>query len=262
MMNFIEYVKYLKDKKENEAIFIIEGINIDDKNRLVSVDLTHENNVDTSITLNPTYSKVKRYDVISLFKRKHNSDNTDGNPLVYALKDIKNWNISKKDIILLLKQFIGIAKKLNDRYDTILTIPSSNDLNNKFLYRLNRIIKCENKITDHIFSKMYTEDVVDNIDYSTLSDMEMLKMKEGLSKMGKYFTFKHIPKELRKHIRNIWDDSFSCADLGVADKINGKSILILDDTIASGQSISTFCDTILKNYTPEKVTIITLFSKL
>ena len=50
--------------------------------------------------------------------------------------------------------------------------------------------------------------------------------------------------------------------LDVSEKINGKNILILDDTIASGQTISLFTKEILDIYEPSKVTIITLFSKI
>ncbi len=264
-MNFRDYCNKKQSDIENDTTFIIttEGVNIDTTNKCVYVDLTHENNVDTSVAMNPTYSNIDGYDVVSIFKRKHNDDKSDGNPLVYALKNIKGWKIDKKDIIKLLHQFVDISNKIDSKYDTIISIPSSNDLNNKFLYRLNRIIKCDDKITDHLFSKMYVDEVVENIDYPSMTSDEISIMDAAIRKIkDKHFTFKSIPVDLRKYIKNIWDDSFSCSDLGVADKINDKNILILDDTIASGQTISTFCDTILKNYAPKSVTIITLFSAL
>ncbi len=139
--------------------------------------------------------------------------------------------IDKKDIIKLLHQFVDISEKIENKYDTIISIPSSNDLNNKFSYRLNRIIKCDDKITKHLFYKMYTEEVFNNIDFSSMSPNEIKIIQNRFDNMGQYFTFKTIPVELRRYIKNIWNDSSSSLDLEYADKINDKNILILDDTI-------------------------------
>ena len=46
------------------------------------------------------------------------------------------------------------------------------------------------------------------------------------------------------------------------DKINDKNVLILDDTIETGSTISETTNLILKSYVPKNITIITLFSKL
>lgn len=124
---------------------IMEGINIDLKNKIVSLNLSHEKGVDTSIISNPTYYRVKDVDVISIFKRKKYVKG-DGNPLLYALKGINGWKIEKFDVQLLMKQFIRIAEKIDPVYDTIIKIPSSNDLNNIFMERLNKIIKSHDKL--------------------------------------------------------------------------------------------------------------------
>jgi adenine/guanine phosphoribosyltransferase-like PRPP-binding protein len=161
-----------------------------------------------------------------------------------------------------LKQFIRISEKIKSSYDTIIQIPSSNTLNNKFLYRLNNIIKCEHIIDNELFSKMYTEEVIDNVEFDKMTKEEGIIIKKSFAKMGDFFTFKEIPPKLRKYIKNIWNDNSSCDGLYYADKINGKNILVLDDTISSGQTISTYCENIISNYTPKSITIVTLFSKL
>ena len=69
-------------------------------------------------------------------------------------------------------------------------------------------------------------------------------------------------KDLRKYIKKIYNDNWIGVELDVADKINNKNILILDDTISSGQTISLFTERIMDMYDPKKITIITLFSKL
>ena len=130
---------------------LIEGIDIDDVEQTVSFNNSHEENVDTSILINPTYTNINGVDVISIFKRKRATEfSFDGNPLVYALKGLKGWKFknAQSDITSLLKQFIRIAEKIQPNYDTIITIPSKNDLNTHFLYRLNKIIKSNFQIND------------------------------------------------------------------------------------------------------------------
>jgi hypothetical protein len=130
--------------------YLIEGINIDYKTKTVTIDLSHENGVDTGLIINPSYYKINNYDVISIFKRKENIDKSDGNPLIHALKCNKGWKINNDDIIKLLKQFIRISEKIKNHYDTIITIPSKATLNIEFLYRLNKIIKADDVIEDVI----------------------------------------------------------------------------------------------------------------
>lgn len=263
MKHFMTREEFLVNTRKVDFDTIIEGININNSKKIVSYDDSHQKNVDTSTILNPTTSYVKGYPVISIFKRNKKYDKLDGNPLVYALKDIFGWKISDQDIIKLLKQFIRISEKIEPKYDTIISIPSSNKLNKLFLERINKIIKCDVEIKDQIFTKMYIEDVLENIDFSIMSDIESNAMNYAFSEMeGEYFKFKTIPVDLRKYIKKIWAGFYSSGQLHAAQHINGKDILVLDDTIASGQTISSFCDAIIENYTPRSITIITLFSKL
>lgn len=46
------------------------------------------------------------------------------------------------------------------------------------------------------------------------------------------------------------------------DKINDKNVLILDDTVTSGSTISLFTKDILEMSKPLKITVITLFSRI
>ena len=136
-MNFREYLE--------ESAPLVEGIDIDYINKTVMFNNSHENNVDTSTVLNPTYSKIDDINVTSIFKRKINDESTGGNPLVYALKGIKGWSIDDKEVLRLFRNFISIANKIQSKYDTIIIIPSTNPLNTRFLHRITKIIKSNNK---------------------------------------------------------------------------------------------------------------------
>jgi len=243
--------------------YIAEGIDIDIKSKKISINLNHEDGVDTSITNNPIIEDLNGINIISIFKRKKlDNDRYDGNPLLYALKGLNGWEINDYDVKILLKQFIRIVEKINPIYDTIIKIPSSNDLNNIFLDRINKIIKCDYKI-DEFISKLESDVVwMDGVDFKNMNDVEIETLRNSFNKMGDFFTFKTIPSYLRKYIKKIYNTDLIDNQLDISNKINDKNILILDDTISSGSSISLFTKEILKMYEPKSITIITLFSKL
>ena len=255
---------------------LIEGVDIDEETKTVSFNSSHEDNVDTSLLINPTYNNINGVDVISIFKRKKANDfSFDGNPLIYALKGLNSWRFKnpQSDIINLLKQFIRIAEKIKSKYDTIITIPSSNELNIQFLYRLNKIVKSNFQITDYL-NKLNIEDVYENfidwkqlkLDYGDKYDSAKRLLNKFFSNMEKdnnnYFSYKFIKDvNLRKYITmTIYSDDEKTIEY--APHINGKNILILDDTIGTGKTISEACKEILETFTPNSITVITLFSKL
>lgn len=241
--------------------YIGEGIDIDYSNKKVTINLNHENGIDTSIDNNPLISKVNGYDVISIFTRKK-YQRSDGNPLLYALKGISDWKIDKFDINLLLKNLIRISERIDPVYDTIVKIPSSNELNNIFMDRLNKIIKCDNSIYASL-SKLDPDIVwMDGVDFEKMTKEEIEILEKDFMKMDDVFSFKFISTNLRKYIKKIYNQNWIHDQLDVADKINNKNVLILDDTISTGSTISLFTKEILNMYVPDKVTIITLFSKI
>lgn len=258
----------LKQEKIDNSFSVVlsEGIDIDLKNKIVEFNDKHENNVDTSTAYNPTEYKFKGIDVISIFKRKKSTISTDGdgNPLIYALKGLKDWKIDDKSITELFKNFISISKKIKPKYDTIISISSSSSLNTKFLYRLNKIIKSEKQITD-LFSKLPANEILIQGDIDPkCSDKEFKIIQDRILEMiikDNYFTYKTIPTNLRKYIVNSsvinGDDA-----LKYSDSINDKDILILDDTISSGETISDNVKAIRDTFAPKSITVITLFSKL
>lgn len=262
--------------KEYNFPFIFEGIDIDNVNKTVSFNPCHENNVNTSTKLNPVYGSVNGIQTISIFQRKDNYYKTDGNPLIYALKGIKGWEFlnPKDDIISLLKQFVRIAEKIKPEYDTIITIPSTNPLNIHFLHRLNKIIKAKVKIKDYL-TKLSADDVwEDYVDWKKMEfdyedgykkvEKDMLKYFRDMEfKNNNMFSFKYISNtNLRKYIKKTMYTTYEDREIKFAPYINGKNILVLDDTISSGASISEMCKDIQDTYTPNSITVITMFSKL
>ena len=267
MRGLNKYLDYIENKREME--YFIEGIDIDSVNKMVYFNDDHEKNVNTSIYTNPTLSYIKDIKVISLFKRVRNDEKTDGNPLIYALKDIKGWKIDDDNLNKLYNRFSQIIEKINDTYHTIILVPSSNILNIKILHKINKIMKYDYEITDYM-QKMTADDVYDNyIDWSGINkDFPNKNFKNILNdsffrmerENNDIFSFKYISPEFRPYITKTMDKNYSI--IKYADEINDKDILILDDTISSGNTISEMTEDIINTYTPKSITVITLFSPL
>lgn len=249
----------IKKFKKFNIDFLIEGIDINKKNKTIQINLSHEKGLNTSISNNPTYYDIDGIKIISIFQRKK-EENFDGNPLLYALKGLNGWKIENFDIETLLKQFIRISEKIDHDYDTLIQVPSSNELNNIFMKRLNKILHAKNKLTDiGIYKKDIEEVFYDCVDWKNMNEVEEKEMENSFKKMGENFTFKFIPTYLRKYIKNYYNNDL---DDDISDLINNKNIAILDDTVSSGKTISLFTENIKEIYTPKSMTVITLFSKL
>lgn len=131
--------------------------------------------------------------------------------------------------------------------------------------KLNKIIQCPNVIEDTV-SKLDTEVVWENgVDFTNMSSSDIKSMKIAFEKMQKdndKFSFRYIPKELRKYITKLYNENWIDNELDYTSLINDKDILILDDTVTTGSTISHFVQTINDMYTPKSITVITLFSPL
>lgn len=254
--------------------YIVEGLNIDTDKKTVSLTDDHDRGVDFSLVNNPIYSKYKGYNVISIFKRTklYDNDNVqrDGNPFIYALKEKYNWkfNITDVEIKKYIKQFLETCDKINSSYDTIIITPSSSNINEKFMKIISKQVNSKN-IINEFFLKMSIEEIVDNDlidkeaiqnDYPKEYNKVIMEIHKSFRKMkGKYFEAKSMTnKDYLKYIKYIGVNT----DENVRNKIDGKDILLLDDIISSGETISQCIEGVISNFEPKSITIITLLSQL
>jgi pyrimidine operon attenuation protein/uracil phosphoribosyltransferase len=257
----------------NEPLYIVEGININPNEKTVSLTDEHDKGVDFSLVNNPVYDKYKDYDVISIFKRSKLVDNTntlrDGNPFIYALKGKKGWkfNITNEEIFRYIKRFLEICKKINNTYDTIVITPSSTNINERFMRVISNQVKAENVIKEFLVKIKKEEIIDDNLidkeqitkDYPNNYNEVITKISRSFRRMeGADFEAKHMDKKYLKYVKYIGVNN----DLNIRHMIDGKDILVLDDTISSGTTVSQCIDGITSNFTPKSITIITLLSQL
>jgi hypothetical protein len=260
-VNFTEYLELVD--RHNESL-LIEGISYDLKTKTVKFSNNVES-LNTNPFENPTNHNVLGIHTLSIFKRVRNSDNRDGNPLIHALKGKYGWSIDQESLNVLFRQFIKITKKIRGEFDTIIKVQSTNHLNTKLLYQISRIIPHKHEISD-LFVKLNAVDVRECVDYSKMSDDDINVIENDFKKMIKsnngIFSYSMLSyKSLRSHIKT------GCAINGqkmseYAPLINDKRILLLDDTVMSGKSLSDSAIAIKDTYSPSNITALTLFSPL
>lgn len=213
------------------------------------------------------YDRITRksYRVISIFRRLNNDDVNDGNPIIYAWKREKGWKFkSEKDKELLIRQFKLITSELKESFDTITTIPSTNKMNEEIADNLIKIVKHDNEVYDYVI-KMEKSEVADSVDIPMLLndginvDKFMSNLKVWLDTMPtEYFQYHYIPPKYRKYFNSEFIVPTESV-LEYADKINGKRVLVIDDTISTGKSISDYCKAVVQSFTPKELIIFTAF---
>lgn len=266
--------KIIKLRKRNN--YLNEGIDFNETDLTVSYNPSHENNIETSEYTNPTLSTkyVPFVEVWSIFKRKSGSK-SDGNPLVFAMKNERGWHFkSENDKILIYKQIYKIAQKFFSKYksDVTIILPSEGILNKDIANLANKMNSNALFIND-LLVKMTTDEVRDMIllpnslfrkTYNTRRTFET-----ALSKFDNYVD--HMENDIfRVHyikdpqLRTTIEQTIRIEWNTVAkyfDAINDKDILLLDDNIGYGTTIINTCDEILTYYSPKSITVLTLFSE-
>ena len=253
--------------------YIVEGLNIDVDNKTVSLTDAHNSGIDFSLVNNPVYDKHNRYDVISIFKRTPltdiNNAQRDGNPFIYALKNKNGWkfNITTSEITKYIRCFLNICKKIKDKYDTIIITPSASDINEKFMNVISKQVNAD-KIINEYFVKLTKEEIIDDdlIDierirnyYGNSFNKVMSEIHRSFRRMkGETFEAKYVKREYLKYIKYIETNG----DDNIRKYIDDNDILLLDDTISSGETVSQCINGILSNFIHKSITIITLLSKV
>lgn len=254
-----------------------EGIDFDPQTKTVSYNPSHENNVDTSIENNPSCNKklVPWIQVWSIFKRKRGLHG-DGNPLIYALKG-EGWTFrSEEDRLAIERQFEAIATKFANMYPIGVTIliPSGSELNK----HIADVVMSKSKgaeLIEGVICKLTTEEV-DEIVLDFNSKFREFYKDEFNSKyyeLGRYLDLmdkerngyfsRHLIKN--NQMRDILDSTLKLSNdrfAEFANKINGQDILIIDDTISRGQTVSEACRIMMESYSPKSITVLTLLSSL
>ena len=255
-----------------------EGIDFDPDTKTVAYNSSHENYIDISIKNNPTIGGeiVPGVQVWPIFKRKKGETREDGNPLVCALNG-EGWTFrSEEDREAIEKQFDLIASKFVSMYQKGITvlIASGNELN-KHIADIVLSLPENGELIEGVICKLTTEEVNDIVldfnskfreYYKASFNSAYYRLDRCLDQLDKELkgTFsRHLIKD--PEMRDVLDFTLKVSEdiyAEFANKINGQNILIIDDTIGSGQSIKEACRIMMESYAPKSITVLTLSSKL
>lgn len=241
------------------------GIYVNEK--LVSINLSHDDIIDTNAQTSTITSSVNGLQIDSLFKRKKSrSNDNDGNPLIYALKERKGFTISDTDRevlygnALITLQTISMAPSEN----LVISLPSSARLTSDLLTVFNKTFplvphfECFQKITigDAIASAKPVNSVL------TKHKRDYQGVIANLNKGNKLATLEM--KSIKFTIRHYFKPFSLLKTLTVDDlnkAINGKRVWLLDDTLTTGASMCNAAE-LLRPFNPQCIRGVTFFSRL
>lgn len=176
IIKFNELIKIFNENSKNILKTLLNEDNVDEygidvkpidgsDKEGISFNPTHENLVDTNNLYEPhiNISRIVDYPALSVFIRKSGKageNSSDGNPLIQLLKQKNNRYCfrSKADAIALFRRFIAVLGTINNKYDTIILTPSTNQLNSYFFNYAIKYIQPEFYIQG-IFQKRMADDV-------------------------------------------------------------------------------------------------------
>lgn len=225
------------------------GINIDE-NKLVTFDEQREQFVNTSMASNPTSVRVNELLVYGIFKRLYARNNSgtpdsDGNPLIYAIKAKKGYFISLKECCLFMPNFYGITQRILERkkYNVVIPMPSSSVVTACVARRIHRLCQANNAaIYYDVFSKKTYGEVYEELRAVTVDHKEkqiIISLRRQIEKFlksdsNRFFAMKDIDPSARRFIRPL---KLNQDPVMLKKMLSGKSIVLVDDLLASGATL-------------------------
>lgn len=265
---------------------IIEGMLMNTKSKLVYYDGNTNNGVEFNDSKDKNYFSTietvdnKEYSFYYVFKR-NNRHGANGNCLAHALKgDDKGWKFADEQEKLKFGEEIekSLQSFCNDiKFNTIWVVQSSSDLNRLIAHYLKdlrpEVQLCEDNLIKYELLTAY-QFALDqlNTNIQTIGDPYIRKFVHDKSVEGlqdsfrtmqlhgrKTVSLKYLPFDQRALFTKLFGINGNFSELEKAT--NKKDILIVDDLSASGETIKNAISTIERNFYPESISILTMFSK-
>ena len=253
----------------------------------------HDNGLNLSLSDNPYHYEIGNHEAYSIFMRTDFPSSfgfTDGNLFIYALKNALTWKISDKDWKFEFNErlgepkiwfirFIKILNKMKNEFDTLIIVPSSSELNFKFGNLITKHLKFKDVIKD-VFVKIplrevtinkkalrenfgeNSNEIILNITRSLVEFEQKETDKKHMNPRDIIFQAKAIPKHYLNYLNPIVTINKNSRYDKLSRAINGKRILIIDDTISTGKTLLDCVNAIETSFVPKVIKILTLVSPL
>lgn len=229
-------------------------------NKVVSYDANHQKLVNTSVDSNPTKEIVKGLVIHSVFKRvREKSTSSDGNPLMYALKRTRNYTIAKREIVKFLPNFYHILATLQNEYCdlVIVPMPSSHKIAWMLANRVQRIVSGSVVVTN-VFQKKKCSQVYEELQRITPSKKHESEFKQLLAALKKTPTLDFSLKEVKVDLRKFTIPLL----LSVSSLPKHTTILLVDDLMATGQTLLSARDLLSECYPHSEIKGLCLLSSV
>ncbi|CAI3155028.1 phosphoribosyltransferase [Acinetobacter pittii] len=247
------------------------GITVD-QNKVVRFDPTSEQLVSTSIHANPISNRMNDLLIYGVFKRLYNRDgdrrDSDGNPLIYALKNKNGFSITMKECARFNPNLSKILDKilLKKSYDIVISMPSSQPVSERFAIKISRKIGGNCPILTNVFTKKTIEEVYNDLlslqvvakDRKDLIALRRVIESRVIKEPKTIFSMKEIAKKDRKFIKPL---KYNPDYLAEIRELKGKSIVIVDDLLASGSTLISAYELLLEREVTNKIEAICLLGK-
>jgi hypothetical protein len=244
------------------------GITVDD-NKIVTFTPDTEQLVNTSLDANPHYHNLNGLIVHSVFKRLYSRQGGDGNPLIYALKGQKGFSISLKECGKFNPNISVILDRVIQQkdYEVILTMPSSHKIVERFAKKINRKTPDNCILLHNIFKKKTFHEIYADLQHLPLTPQhkkDIISLRRSLEKdlnrnPNKIFSMKEVDTKNRKFICPLKIDP---TQIDKIPQLKGKSILLVDDLLASGTTLRSAYNLLKDLEVSEKIEAICLLGKL
>lgn len=214
------------------------GIDVDIA-KCVTHNDTHQNRVNTSVEVNPNHQKFGGLLVQGIYRRVHHRENgSDGNPFMYALKDLHGYSITKKALGAFRPSFSAILDKaMANKAGVVVFIPMPSSKPIPLILALLAKKRVQNsQVLLNFFIKQTAGDVA--------ADLGLINFKKSLKQEGTQliadlnknpaatFTMKLVKSSgLRRLIIPLK------VNPAVALPANTTEVILVDDLISSGATL-------------------------
>lgn len=217
----------------------------------VRIDLRHNDGVDMSRSGNPTVMAVDDLQVFSLFRRRRlSTTEADGNPLIYALKDLKGYAIDEagKELMWETAGEIFRAWTCPWKPTRVAAIPSRHSVSVDLASRIAAFLEVEH-VPVPLVHKRTVAEVLEEAeplkDSGAVPGGDLKAFKSQLGRLstappGKTFQMKEVDVRVRQYFHP-WRVSEEAKDF------IGHDLLLVDDLIGSGASLSTCAKCLVEN---------------
>lgn len=214
------------------------GIEIDSSTLAVKFIQSNER-IDNSLANNPSKQRSASGEEVFAIFRRIKSENGDGNPLIYALKKKDNYSISRSEVGKFVPYLLGSISALAPHVQAgaVMAAPSNHKIAEILARRIARVIGLQILQCGFIKKKnsLVAGELQARLQDPALREGDRVPIKKIISAIEKNphadFTMKNVNVQHRKYVEPLyWDTNVAFTQ--------GVPLLLVDDLLASGQSIA------------------------